>query len=96
MHLTETLKESALGKVNKVILGSLNPKVKVYDYPVLETSLEVSKILNDPFEFFVIVAKFAGDMVAPVEVIVPTVVLAQITGVTTHPGIVSSVVSEMK
>ena len=96
VHFTATLNELVFGKVKKLTEGSLNPKVKMYDCPVIETSFEVSTILNEPFEFFVIVAKFAGAVVAPVEVNVFVVVLAQIPGVTTHAGMVSSVVSEMK
>ena len=98
MHLMATLKESALGKINEeeAIEGSVNPKVKVYDCPNLVTSLEVNTILNEPSAFFVIVANPSGAVVAPVEVSVPNIVLAQIPGVTTHAGMVSSVVSEMK
>ena len=97
VHFTATLNDIVFGKV-KIFWteGSLNSKVKMYDCPVIETSFEVSTILNEPFEFFVIVAKFAGAVVAPVEVNVFVVVLAQIPGVTTHAGMVSSVVSEMK
>lgn len=95
MHLTATVKESALGKVKEApeIMESLSPKVKVYDWPVFETSLEVNTILNEPSAFFVIVANPPGAVVAPVEVSVPTDVLGQIEGVTTHAGTVSSVVS---
>jgi hypothetical protein len=42
------------------------------------------------------VAKFAGGVVVPVEVSVPTIVLIKIPEVNTHAGMVSSVVSEIK
>ena len=98
MHLTAMFKVSALGKINEAeeIEVSLIPKVKVYDCPVFEKSLELSTILNDPSAFFVIVANPPGAVVATVEASVPSVVFGQIAGVTTHAGRLSSSVSVTK
>lgn len=92
------VKRGAFGYISESerIDESLNPKVNWYDCPVFETSLELSTILKEPFVFFVIVAKPEGGSVFPDEVSVPTIVSGKISEETTHAGIVSSVISEMK
>ena len=67
-----------------------------YVRPVVKESFENIVILNELLAFLVRVANPPAGVDAPVDVTVPVVVFRQKAGVIVQPGIVSSVVSEIK
>ena len=67
-----------------------------YVRPVVKESFENIVILNELLTFLVRIANAPAGVGAPIDVKVPEVVFLQKAGVIVQPGMVSSVVSEIK